>query len=162
MIKTYDNFLSAEKCSLIRDQIENNLFNLKNPQILNMRKEISKFLNIPLDLQQDPFVIVNTEKNNSIENFFESKEELKSKTAILYLNDDYEGGSIYFKHHLLYIEPKIGKLLVFDRLSEEFWKFKGQEKFYRLGWNPNMNYSILPIRKGKNFLLVIHFLNKST
>lgn len=160
MIKTYDDFLSAEKCSLVQDQIENNLFNLKNPQILNMRKEISKFLNIPLDLQQDPFVIANTEKNNSIENFFESKEELKSKTAIIYLNDDYEGGSIYFKHHLLYIEPKIGKLLVFDRLSEEFWKFKGQEKFYRPGWDSKMNYSILPTRKGKNFLLVIHFFNE--
>lgn len=163
MIKTYDNFLNTKKCSFIKNQIENNLFGQKDPQILSIKRELSELLNTSLELQTGPFVISNIEINKD-QNLFEFEKEgiLKSKTAVIYLNDDYEGGNIYFKHHRFYAEPKTGKLLVFDRLSEEFWKFVGQERFYRMGWDPTMNYTILPVIKGKRFLLIIDFLDEST
>jgi len=42
----------------------------------------------------------------------------EDKSAILYLNDDYEGGQIYFPNQNLEIKPKIGSILFFEGSHE--------------------------------------------
>jgi len=44
--------------------------------------------------------------------------QMNKYAAILYLNDDYEGGQIYFPQHNVDISPKAGSLLVFEGSHE--------------------------------------------
>jgi hypothetical protein len=62
----------------------------------------------------DPFKthIARFEKGNGMHEHFDSSRP-KDIATLVYINDDYEGGEIYFPYHNIYIKPNIGDLLCF-------------------------------------------------
>ena len=61
-------------------------------------------------------------------------------SLVTYLNDDYEGGEIYFKNEDIKIKPKAGSLILFDSQAHEHEALpviKGQKYMYTLHWLSN-------------------------
>lgn len=73
------------------------------------------------------------------EHFDENKP--KDIATLLYLNDDYEGGEIYFPDYDIYIKPKAGDLVTFPD-------------------NPNFVHGVRPISSGVRFTAPRWFTTK--
>ena len=61
-------------------------------------------------------------------------------SLVTYLNDDYEGGEIYFKNENIKIKPKAGSLVLFDSQKHEHEALpvtSGQKYMYTMHWLSN-------------------------
>ncbi len=65
------------------------------------------------------------------------------KTALIYLNDDFEGGETHFPSLNLVVKPKKGKLVIWDNVNED-----GSLDF-------NSLHAGLPVKKGFKYIAVI-------
>ena len=130
-----------------------------DPLMDSIRKKIAELTKFPIENQTRPLLLVYNE-GDSYQNRYDyipgvEKDGQRLKSLVIYLNDDYEGGTLYFQSHKLFVIPERGKLLIFDNTQNEFWKFKESEKFYRPGRNESAVYCSVPVREGKKFVLVI-------
>lgn len=134
-------------------------YDREDPLILPIRKKVAELTGLPIQNQTRPLVTIYNE-GDQYHNHFDyipdpGQGGQRLKSLVLYLNDDYEGGITYFMHHRLFVEPKIGKLLIFDNVKQEFYKFVGDEKFYRNGRDESVYHEALPVRKNSKFVLVL-------
>lgn len=134
-------------------------FDRNDPLIFPIRKKIAELANLPLEHQTRPLLTIYSE-GDEYKNHFDyipspGQGGQRLKSIVLYLNDDYEGGTTYFEQHRLFINPEKGKLLIFDNIKQEIWKFVGEELFYRNGRDESVKHKVIPVRKGKKFVIVL-------
>lgn len=137
-------------------------FDRSDPLVLPIREKIAELTGLPIEHQTRPLLSVYSEGGSYAYHYDymdipppieQGGQRLKS--FILYLNDDYEGGLTYFKEPKLFVIPKIGKMITFDTVKPEFWKFIGPERFYRNGRNSESYHKVIPVRKGKKYTLIL-------
>lgn len=162
-ISMQDYYDSQRESGHFIDSVRGNrtqiFFDRNDKCVLPIREKISKLTNSPIEHQTRPLVMMYNEGGNYrnhydyIDRPGQGGQRLKS--ILIYLNNDYEGGLTYFEHHKLFVNPEVGKLLIFDNTIDEFYKFVGKEKFYRKGKNESVRHESLPVRKGSKYVLVI-------
>ena len=107
------------------------LHTFDNDEILKViRKKGSELLNIPED-HFESFQCVSYDKSQAINSHFDTFDEnseggkkiiaaggQRKYTMLVYLNDDFEGGSTYFPNLDLLVSPKKRRVLIFDNLDD--------------------------------------------
>lgn len=164
IFKNMDEYLSAQKESgHFIDESRGNrtqiFFDRKDPLIFPIRKKIAELTNLPIEHQTRPLLTIYN-AGDEYKNHFDfipspGQGGQRLKSVVLYLNDDYEGGTTYFEQHRLFINPEKGKLLIFDNVKQKFWKFIGEERFYRNGKDETVKHRVIPVRKGTKFVIIM-------
>ena len=143
------------------DRKSESTIELENSPILDkVKKIISNLTKTEISKQEHPISIVKYEVGGEfkphydyIGNMFNVDERAhkgeREKTAILYLNDDYDGGETYFPLEDIKINPKEGNLLVFSNLNKN-----GQP-------NEKTLHSGLPVKRGIKYILVCFIRQKT-
>ena len=72
----------------------------------------------------------------------------RTKTALLYLNHDFEGGQTEFPKHNLSINPKAGKLVLWDNVDHDNQV------------NKDMVHAAKVVTKGTKYVLVVYIREK--
>lgn len=120
-----------------------------DPEILNIIQEVAKrvyrFVLSEYTQQFEDFIdekthIAKFEEGNGMHDHYDSSRPLDIATLV-YLNDEYEGGDIYFPKYKISYKPKPGDLLCFPD-------------------NPNFIHGVKPIIKGTRFTLPRWFTRK--
>lgn len=137
-------------------------FDRNDPLVLPIREKIAELTGLPIEHQTRPLLSVYPEGGSYAYHYdyFDVPPPIEQggqrlKSFILYLNEDYEGGITYFKDHKLFVSPETGKMITFDTVKPEFWKFVGSERSYRNGKNPESYHKVIPVRKGKKYTLIL-------
>lgn len=164
IFKNMDEYLSAQKESgHFIDESRGNrtqiFFDRNDPLIFPIRKKIAELTNLPIEHQTRPLLTIYN-AGDEYKNHFDfipspGQGGQRLKSVVLYLNDDYEGGTTYFEQHRLFINPEKGKLLIFDNVKQKFWKFIGEERFYRNGKDETVKHRVIPVRKGTKFVIIM-------
>jgi prolyl 4-hydroxylase len=117
-----------------------------------VRERISKVTNLPTENMENVHIVkyeVGGEYKPHFD-YFNVKVNAKElerggqriKSVLVYLNDDFEGGETQFPKLKLTVKPQIGKLIVWDNVSE------GKE-------NPNSVHAGLPVTKGTKYIMIV-------
>lgn len=112
--KIFDEHIIGKYKELVNNEAFFKLF--KQFELITFR-HVPGVLNAPQKDHVDTRIIMNTlvraeEKFKLM--FGEQPNARRELTAVFYLNDDFEGGEIYFRQHELTIKPKKGMLLTFQ------------------------------------------------
>jgi prolyl 4-hydroxylase len=139
-----NDYRIAEGCWLKDDELN----------IGNIRKKISELINLPLENLEAFHVVkygVGGKYDVHYDYFQEGTEYYQEqmnrggqrlKTALMYLNDDFEGGETFFPKFGLKISPVKGKLLSWDNVVN------GKT-------NPFSSHAGLPVKSGFKYIAVI-------
>ena len=164
VIENYAQELNIKKCiSALPLILPENKYN----QILKkFKQDISNITNLPIT-NQEPILAtiypINSEYGEHHDSFYIEENSIHTKnmyecnmshggqrikTALLYLNDNFEGGETEFNKQKLSIKPKTGKLVIWNNVDEE-------NKV-----NKNMVHAAKKITKGTKYVLVIYIREK--
>ena len=152
------NFISALPLFLPENKL--------NQALNKLKKEVSNITNLPFTNQESILATIypiNSEYKNHHDSFYIEENSIHTKdmfecnmshggqrikTALLYLNDDFEGGETEFPKLNLFIKPKTGKLVIWDNVDNQNQV------------NHNMIHAAKKIIKGKKYVLVIYLREK--
>ena len=90
--------------------LSNKLFNPLDKYLLEY-KEIYPFLNIKS--RDDSMHLLKYEKSGHLPPHQDHGVSTRTLSVLMYLNDDYEGGNIVFKHSNISLKPEAGSILFF-------------------------------------------------
>lgn len=126
-----------------------------DPVLEAIRKKAAQSIEIP-ETHFEYFQCVSYESTQEYMNHFDTFDETTERgketinehgqrkyTLLVYLNDDFEGGSTYFPNLDIKVEPKKGRVVVFDNLDEN-------EKV-----KPAVLHAGLPVTTGRKYALNI-------
>lgn len=158
-IYTFKNFLNSNECSLVLENIKNHNFNKarqfsigrNNKEIFTQDEKLKLFITKKTKNTDNLGIIVHkftqplefyrydtgdfiTAHTDAPRPFSNSKES--NYTAIIYLNDNFDGGQTYFNDLDRSIKPEEGLLLIFKHsLKHEAVKVNAGVKYiYRSNW----------------------------
>lgn len=160
MIQEYPNFLTEDECSLLIGlgesgdlnfgTVQNNKlgyrkakvtwFDLKNEFTNKIRIKVSELSGIPLE-NQEKFHFVKYNVSGEYKVHHDGNNRIK--TALIYLNDGYDGGETYFPRVDRTIKPETGKLIIWNNYNEDGTKILESDKHG------------LPIQFGTKYIAVI-------
>lgn len=103
-----DNF-SLEDLNLVRGKMHNLAHEVTGEMLQNTAASAHKWV---------PGSFAEPHADNTDENGNPSSWRQNKYVAILYLNEEYDGGELYFVQHGIEIAPKTGTVVVFDPNSE--------------------------------------------
>lgn len=150
--ETFDSLEEAGKRSKLSDTriALNHFFDETDfPEILPLKKHISKITNIPTYFQE-PFCIIKYNENGKYDLHYDSSdpdlvnEDPRVYSFIFYLNDNYEGGETHFPDlDNKLIKPKKGKMVYWRNLDDN------------QNYNHNTKHAGLPVTKGTKWILTL-------
>lgn len=88
-------------------------FDESNPLVSSITKKIADLSDIPIEYQEG-FHFVKYSSGGEYKSHYDSLNRIK--TALIYLNDAYEGGETYFDKAVKTIKPQTGKLIIWNNL----------------------------------------------
>lgn len=136
MIVEYPNFLTEDECSLLIGLGESGdldfgkvlnkklgyrkakvtWFDTKNEFSNKIKKRISELAEVPLE-NQELFHFVKYNVSGEYKIHHDGNDRIK--TALIYLNDGYEGGETHFPKVDRTIKPETGKLVIWNNYNED-------------------------------------------
>ena len=136
MIVEYPNFLTDDECSLLIGLGESGdldfgrvlnkklgyrkakvtWFDTKNEFTNKIKKRISELAEVPLE-NQELFHFVKYNVSGEYKIHHDGNDRIK--TALIYLNDGYEGGETHFPKVDRTIKPETGKLVIWNNYNED-------------------------------------------
>jgi prolyl 4-hydroxylase len=157
LMKSYDDFYQARTMggTLEHDKevrkAEQAQYEEETPLLQKVRKIIAEKTNTDILQQEYPIAIIKYEKGGEYkphhdhwehDNGSRGHQGNRIKTAILYLNDNYEGGETEFPVWEKKVKGKSGELVVWDNLNKN--------------GTPNMDtlHAGLPVKKGVKYIIV--------
>ncbi len=175
---TRENFLSPEQCGEIIEQAQRSLRPSKvtsssgNAQKADFRSSLSAPLStktskiaqqviekivqefkLPSHLYLETLQIVSYETGQEYEPHFDSITKTdgtqRVRSCIIYLNDDFEGGSTFFPELALDVKPKTGSLFSWELLTET-------KRINRFSLHAG-----LPVEAGVKYICIISILDKA-
>lgn len=181
MVQQFPNFITAELAQMIIDEgnkafapatvlgSENNGYRVadsmfiskEDPLIKDIRNEIRKITNLPLENQEAPHVVryLKGGEYKPHHDFFHLNQDYtekalarggqRVKSALIYLNDDFTGGGTSFPYYNLVIKPEKQKLIVWDNLHKDGTL------------NMDSLHAGLPVEEGIKYILVIWIRERS-
>lgn len=164
MIVEYPNFLTPDECSMLIGLGEsgdlnfgrtgNNTlgyrkakvtwFGLDNQFVNNIKLRISELSNIPIE-NQEKFHFVKYNVSGEYKIHHDGNDRIK--TALIYLNDGYQGGETHFPKVDKIIKPEVGKLVIWNNYNEDGTKIE------------ESRHAGLPIDFGTKYIAVIWIRN---
>lgn len=119
------------------------------PEIIPLKKHISKITNIPIH-QQEQFCLIKYDEGGKYDLHYDSsnpnitEDNPRAYSFIFYLNEDFEGGETFFPNlNNQTIKPEKGKMVYWNNFNEE------QEFDY------TKFHSGLPVTKGNKWILTL-------
>jgi len=88
-------------------------FDESNPLVKSIKNRIAELSDIPVEYQES-FHFVKYSSEGEYKPHYDAINRIK--TALIYLNDAYEGGETYFINAVKTIKPQIGKLIIWNNL----------------------------------------------
>jgi prolyl 4-hydroxylase len=85
-----------------------------NPLIQKIKLEVSKLSGLPIENQESFHIVKYLEGGEYKKHYDHSSVNPRVKTAMIYLNDSFEGGETYFPKLENKIVPEVGKLIIWD------------------------------------------------
>lgn len=158
LIKEYTNFQQARthagnvEYDKEYRKAENAVYEKESEILQKIRGIIAEYTNTHVDQQERPISIIKYEKGGEYKPHHDYYSDLRQardqsmgnrwKTAILYLNDDYEGGETQFPTLDITIKGNSGDLLTWTNLNKN--------------GTPNTDtlHSGLPVKKGTKYIVV--------
>ena len=107
-----------------KDSYYNLAIDLFNSIVLSLNSPVSFMFKEEHILKQTYYSVMKSNSKNEIHldnYYYDENGKLKAKdgysqdkSAMLYLNDDYEGGELYFPNQDFFIKPKVGTVIFFE------------------------------------------------
>lgn len=165
MIVEYPNFLTEGECSLLIGLGESGdlnfgrtgtgtlgyrkakvtWFDVNNEFANKIKMKIAELSGIPIE-NQEKFHFVKYGLSGEYKVHHDGHNRIK--TALIYLNDGYEGGETYFNKIDKKIKPETGKLIIWNNYNEDMTKIVESE------------HSGLPIVFGTKYIAVVWIRNE--
>lgn len=164
MIAEYHNFLTQDECSLLIGLGESGSlnfgkvansklgyrkakvtwFDINNEFVNNIRLKVSELSGLPIENQEQfHFVKYNVSGEYKIHHDGLNRE----KTAVIYLNDGFQGGETVFPKVDRVVKPETGKLVIWENYNKEGERIEESK------------HAGLPVEFGTKYIAVIWIRN---